>query len=593
MSKITKEKIIENAKKFNFSDNAIKVLLARTLQKDKQGNVKETIEQAYERTAKVLAEPDKLFGASTKEVKRTEKKFFEVMSNKEFFSNRCINNAGRKYPHQQLAACYVLPIKDDLEYIYDILYKAAFIQKWDGAAGIDYSVLRPKGDLVGSTGGKSSGPISFMKLFNYSSVIISDGGLRRGANMAVLRVDHPDIEEFIKCKQNTDQLDLFNISVAVTDEFMNSLKKDKEYWLINPRTKVNVKKISAKYIFDLIAQNAHKTGDPGLVFIDEINRTNPTPYIGEITAVNLCGEQPLLPFESCNLGNIILPSMTKVTSRGTEIDWDKIEKTVYTGVHFLDNTIEANNYLFKEIEDIVKNGNRKIGLGIMGFADLLIMLNIPYNSKEGLDIGEKIMKYINDKSHEASSELAKKRGNFKNFKNSLWDQRGYKYMRNATTTTVAPTGTLSVMLDCSPGIEPVYAFAYTRWGLKSSEKKENFYYFDNKLEKILKDKWLYSKELINKIVKTGSIQNIKEIPDEIKKVYVNSYDITPKWHIKMQSAFQKHVDSAITKTVNMSSTSSVEDVKESYILAYEYKCKGITIYRDKSKSEQVMSIGKK
>ncbi len=588
----TEEEILQDAKQFPLTENAIKVIMKRNLRKDKEGNIIELPSDMFRRTSKVLSQIEKKFKTSQKEIKELEEKFFHALAFQDFLANRPLKNAGRKYPFQQFAACYVFPIYDDLNKIFEVLQRSAFIQKWDAAAGIDYSVLRPRGDRIGSTGGKSSGAVSFMTLFDKVSEIISDGSLRRGANMGVLRIDHPDIEEFIEAKQTPGVLEYFNISVAITDKFMKAVEEDSDFDLINPRNKKVFKTVKARKLWDKIIESAWASAEPGLIFVDEIERKNPTPHVGKMTAVNLCGEQPLLPWESCNLANIKLTNFLIEKNGEKEIDWDRLKETVFLAVRFLDNTIEAGDFFYKEIEDMVRNGNRKIGLGIMAFADMLIELNIAYDSQKARDLAEKLMKFINDSAIEASIDLAKKRGNFPNFKGSVWDKKGFKYMRNAALTTVAPTGSLSVIANCSSGIEPLFALSYTRFGLKdSSGKEEKFAYLNDKLLERLKKEWIYSKELVNKINKKGSIQDIDEIPDEIKKVFKTAMDISATDHVKMQASFQKYVDSAITKTINLPNSATLEDIENAYKLAYKLKCKGITVYRDKSRDKQVLHVG--
>lgn len=590
----TEKEILENAKKLGLSDNSIKVIMKRNLWKNKEGEIIELPEDMFRRAAKVLSGVEKEFGTTKKEIRELEEKFFTMMSNQDFLSNRVLKNAGREFPFQQFAACYVFPIKDDLDFIFKILKRSAFIQKWDAACGIDYSVLRPRNDIVASTGGKSSGPISFMTLFNRVSEVISEGSLRRGANMGVLRVDHPDIEEFIHAKKEPGVLECFNVSVGITDKFMKAAENGEEYSLINPRTGKEAKKLDAKVILKQIIESAWESAEPGLIFLGEIARGNPTPHIGEMTAVNLCGEQPLLPWESCILGNIKLTNFVKDVGGKREIDWDKLREIIHLGIRFLDNAVEANNYSYKEIEDIVKNGNRKVGLGVMAYADLLFELSIAYDSEEGVDVGRKLMKFIRDEAEAASGELAKKRGNFPNYKGSKWDENGIKHIRNACLTTVAPTGSLSVIANCSSGIEPVFALAFTRYALGTDEEnKEKMFFVNKKLEQTLKKEWLYSEERIKKIIDKGSIQKIDAIPDKIKEIFVTSMDIEPEWHIKMQAAFQESVDSAVSKTINMSKDATVEDVESAYLLAYKLKCKGITVYRDQSRQSQVLTIGDK
>jgi ribonucleoside-diphosphate reductase alpha chain len=458
----------------------------------------------------------------------------------------------------------------------------ALIHKSGGGTGFSFSHLRPRGDIVKTTEGMASGPISFMRVFDVSTDVIKQGGKRRGANMGILHITHPDIIAFIKAKAQEGFLTNFNISVTVTDEFINAVKNDGTLKLVNPRTKEVVNELKAKEVWKLIVENAWKTGDPGLIFIDEVNRHNPTPQVGRIEATNPCGEQPLLPYESCNLGSINVAKMV----RDNQIDWEKLRHTVHMTVHFLDNVIEANRYPLLQIGKITY-ANRKIGLGIMGWADLLVQLKIPYDSEEALKLGEKLMKFIEEEGHKKSIELGETRGSFPNFKGSLWEQKGYKAMRNATVTTVAPTGTISVIAGCSSGIEPLFAIAFIRNVMDGTQLLEVNQHF----EKTAKERRFYSKELMEKVSQLGSIKIFLEIPDDVKRVFVTAHDVAPPWHVRMQAAFQKYTDNAVSKTVNLPHTATVKDVEEIYRMANELKCKGITVYRYGSKKEQVLYIG--
>jgi len=420
-----------------------------------------------------------------------------------------------------------------------------------------------------------------MRVFDVATDVIKAGGKRRGAMMGILRVDHPDIEEFITAKQKPGVLSNFNISVAVTDDFMEKLEADEEYWLINPRNKRKVRKLKARYIWNLIAESAWKSGDPGVVFIDEVNRHNPTPEVGRIEATNPCGEQPLLPYESCNLGSINLSRMVE----NGKINWKKLRKTVRNAVHFLDNVIDANKFPLKKIEQMTK-ANRKIGLGIMGFADMLIKLGIPYNSEKALKLAEKLMKFITDEARKKSVELGEERGSFPNFDKSIWKDK-YSAMRNATVTTIAPTGSISIIAGCSSGIEPLFAISFIRNVLGGTRLFE----INPLFELTAKERGFYSAKLLEKIAKTGSVQKIKEVPDDVKKIFVTALDISPEWHVKMQAAFQKYTDNAVSKTVNLPFEASVEDVRKIFELAWKLKCKGVTVFRYGSKPEQVLYIG--
>ena len=563
------------------TENAIRVLEKRYLLKDENGNVVETPDQMFRRVAHDISLADEKYG---EDAKKTEKEFYEIMSDLLFIPNSpTLMNAGTSI--QQLSACFVIPVDDSMASIFEAVKHTALIHQSGGGTGFSFSRIRPKGDIVKSTGGIASGPISFMKVFNAATDVIKQGGRRRGANMGILHVTHPDILDFIKCKDNPKELTNFNISVTVTDEFMEKVKKGEEYDLINPRTKKPVGKLNAKEIFDLITEHAWKTGEPGIIFLDEINRRNPTPNAGMIESTNPCGEQPLLPYESCNLGSINLSKFVE----GNDINWEKLKYVVWKAVHFLDNVIDRNKYPIPQIKKMTL-ANRKIGLGVMGFADLLIKLKIPYDSDEALKIAEKIMSFIEKEGKLASIELGKKRGSFPNFKGSLLEKK-YEAMRNATVTTIAPTGTISIIAGCSSGIEPLFAISFVRNVL---DKGDKLYELNPYFEKIAKEMGFYSDELMKKIAdNNGSVQGIEEIPIELQRIFVTALDISPEWHVKMQAAFQKYTDNATSKTINLREEATIEDVRNAYMLAYQLKCKGITVYRYGSRPEQVLVVKEK
>lgn len=562
------------------SINAIKVLEKRYLKKDDNGKVIETPRGMLKRVSSNIAEADKKYEGFN--AKKSEKIFFDMMVNNEFLPNSpTLMNAGKAL--QQLAACFVLPVEDSMEKIFESVKNTALIHQSGGGTGFSFSRIRPRNDIVTSTKGQASGPLSFMTVFDAATETVKQGGTRRGANMAILRIDHPDILDFIVAKERNDVLNNFNISVAITEKFMEAVLNDEPYELINPRNKQPVKSLNAKRVFDLMVTMAWKNGEPGIVFIDRINRDNPTPHIGEIESTNPCGEQPLLPYESCNLGSINLSNHYK----DGDVDWEKLKTTIKNSVHFLDNVIDMNNYPIKEIHDMV-HANRKIGLGVMGWADLLIKVGIGYNSEEAVEKAEQVMKFINDESKAASIELAKKRGVFKNFKGSIFDNPEAEPIRNATTTTIAPTGTLSILGNCSSGIEPLFAISFIRNIMDNTEMLEVNPLFKEKI----KEEGLYSDALMRSIAKKGTIQHIEGIPDHLKKVFVTSHDIEPIWHVKMQAAFQRHVDNAVSKTVNFPYFATTNDVEDVFMLAYREGCKGITIYRDGSRESQVLNIEK-
>jgi ribonucleoside-diphosphate reductase alpha chain len=558
--------------------NALEVLKARYLLRDEKENIIETPTRLFERVAKATAKVDKTFGENPE---KSQKTFYEMMSKLEFIPNTpTLFNAGTDIG--QLSACFVLPVGDSLESIFNTVKNMALIEQTGGGVGFDFSRLRPRGDIVRSTKGVASGPVSFMRIFDTATEVIKAGGKRRGAMMGILRVDHPDVLEFITAKQNPTFLSNFNVSVAVTDEFMQKVEANEEYWLINPRNKEKVKQLKAKEVWNLMARSAWASGDPGVVFIDEINRHNPTPQLGKIESTNPCGEQPLLSYESCNLGSINLSRMVK----NSKIDWKKLRETVRNAVHFLDNVVDANVYPLKEIADITR-ANRKIGLGVMGFADMLIMMGVPYDSEEALKLGEQVMKFIEEEAHKKSTEIGEERGSFPNFEKSIWKEK-YSAFRNATVTTVAPTGTISIIAGCSSGIEPLFAVSFMRNVLGGTRLFETNALF----EETAKARGFYSAKLLEEIARTGSVQKIDGVPEDVKRLFVTALDIDPVWHIRVQAAFQKNTDNAVSKTVNLPNDAKMEDVRAIYDLAWKLKCKGVTVFRYGSKPEQVLYIGK-
>ncbi len=567
------------------SENAILVLKRRYLKKDDNGEVIEGPEDMFRRVARTISEVERIYGGGDREVGHWEEVFYHMMTGFKFLPNSpTLMNAGRELG--QLAACFVLPVEDSMEGIFEALKNAALIHKSGGGTGFSFSRLRPKNSKVGSTGGVASGPVSFMRIFDVATEQVKQGGTRRGANMGILRVDHPDIMEFIHSKRGEDALSNFNISVAVTEDFMGALLTGNSYELINPRDGSAAGRLDAGYVFEQIVESAWETGDPGVIFIDRINQYNPTPDLGEIEATNPCGEQPLLPYEACILGSINLAKFVKGPIMRGYMDLDSLRETIVNAVRFLDNAIDASRFPLEEVDRMAK-GNRKIGLGVMGFADMLMHLGIPYDSEEGISKAEEIMAFVNEKAHEASLSLAKERGVFPNFEKSVFRGQNGKRYRNAAITTIAPTGTLSIIAGCSSGIEPVFALSFVRKVMDNDELPETNFY----LLKVLKDLRLDNAQLLKEIHRKGGIQEIDEIPGEIKRVFVTAHDIEPHWHVRMQAAFQRFTDNAVSKTVNLPREATVEDVKRCYLLAHELGCKGITIYRDGSKKYQVLNKG--
>jgi ribonucleoside-diphosphate reductase alpha chain len=579
----TTEEIISES---GLTDTAIQVLERRYLLRDKRGKVIETPEEMFRRVARAVAAAELNYNPDA-DVKAVEDEFFKLMYGLDFLPNSpTLMNAGKKLG--QLSACFVLPVDDSMESIFDAVKYTALIHKSGGGTGFAFSRLRPENDVVGSTGGVASGPVSFMRAFDTVTDVTKQGGTRRGANMGILSIDHPDIMKFITAKEDKNALTNFNISVALTEKFMEAVNKGDDFELINPRTKEVFKKRNAKEVFDKIVDMAWRTGDPGIVFIDRINESNPTPHLGKIESTNPCGEQPLLPYESCNLASINLSRMMKKKGNAYEIDYPRLAQTVKTAVRFLDNVIDVNRFPLPQIEKMTKR-TRKIGLGIMGFADMLLMLGVPYNSEDALRVATEVMRFINEEATKASVELGKERGVFPAFKGSVYDVPDGPRLRNATRTTIAPTGTLSMIAGCSSGIEPLFALSYTKTVLDGTPFVEVNKYF----EEAAKKGGFYSEELMKKLAEGAHLADIKDIADEIKRIFVTAHEITPEWHVKMQAAFQKSTDNAVSKTINFPQSATREDVANAYRLAYEEGLKGITIYRDRSRDTQVLTTGKK
>lgn len=596
----------------DFKGNALTVLSKRYLIKNDQGEPIETPAQLVQRVASNVARAELNYPGGQARCAELSQRYYELMASCEFLPNSpTLMNAGKGSP-QQLSACFVIPVEDAIDSIFDAVKHAAIIHKTGGGTGFSFSRLRPKNDRVRSTKGVSSGPVSFMRVFNAATEAIKQGGARRGANMGILRVDHPDIQEFIHCKADMTSVTNFNISVAVTEKFMDAVEKGEDYELVNPKTGKVVGKANAREVFNQMVDNAWNNGDPGIVFIDRINRDNPTPKLGSMESTNPCGEQPLLPYEACNLGSVNLAKMLKrvdapsneitidgYTSRnllrdGTAwiIDWSKLGEVVRLSIRFLDDVIDQSDFPLEQIADIVKNGNRKVGLGVMGFADMLFMLGIAYNTPEAAAVGEAIMSFIQTRAVEASRVLASERGAFGNYQGSVFTDPKHTWYseaarRNATVTTIAPTGTISIIANCSSGIEPLFAISFHRKVLDGAELVEVHPYF----EEVARTRGFYTPALMREIAMRGSCQEVSDVPEDVRGVFITSHDISPKWHLEHQAAFQRFTENAVSKTVNFPNSASREDVADVYMLAYHKGCKGVTIYRDGSRSVQVLNVG--
>jgi len=567
--------------------NAVEVLRRRYLLKDEARRVVETPSELFRRVAHHVAQTEANYGPESR-VHEVEDAFYRMMRNREFMPNSpTLMNAGT--PLGQLSACFVIPVDDSVEGIFKALADMARIHQTGGGTGFGFSRLRPRGDLVGSTKGRASGPVSFMGIFDKATEVIVQGGRRRGANMGVLRCDHPDIIDFIEAKVGSNALRNFNLSVGVTDRFMRAVVQNRPFDLVNPRTGRSVKRMGAHSLFDLIVNAAWRTGDPGLIFLDHVNRANPTPSLGSIEATNPCGEVPLLPYESCILASINLDKMTTDDDTGrltgkARVDWDKLRDRIHWGVRFLDDVIDVNRFPLESIR-VATTGNRKIGLGIMGFADMLIRLGIPYGDRAAVTFAGRLMRFVRQESLAASERLAAERGVFPNFAGSVHAAAG-REVRNATVNTIAPTGTISIIAGCSSGIEPLFAISFVRNVLSGTRLFESHPLF----EKIARDRGFHSRELLAEVARQPSLAEVKGVPSDVKKLFMTAFDVAPRQHLEIQAAFQKYTDNAVSKTINLPADSTVEDVREIYLLAHRLRCKGITVYRYGSKPGQVLSV---
>lgn len=563
--------------------NAEIVLQKRYYRRDLNGTVLENSTDLFWRVASNVALEEKKYKKSPWKADALARSFFDMMTEWKFLPNSpTLMNAGTDLG--QLSACFVLPVGDSIEEIFDAVKYAAMIHKSGGGTGFSFSRIRPKESRVGSTGGVASGPLSFLKIFNTATEQIKQGGTRRGANMGILRVDHPDIIEFIRAKERDGEYNNFNLSIALTEAFMQAVEKEENFPLINPATNEKTGELNAREVFEILVQKAWESGDPGIVFIDRINRDNPTPHQGEIESTNPCGEQPLLPYEACNLGSINLAKFFIKDQKGYDaIDWDELRRVLHLSVRFLDNVIDASRFPLERITDMV-HSNRKIGLGVMGWADLLFLLEIPYDSQRAIDLAEKLMDFVSTEARIGSMELAQERGAFPEYPQSTFAAKKEGPYRNATVTTIAPTGTLSIIAGCSSGIEPLFALCFARNVMDGERLVEVNPYF----EEALKVSGAYSTKLMEEVANKGSVANMDFLPEELRDIFVTAMDIDPIWHLKMQAAFQDNTDNAVSKTVNLPNSASVDDIRRIYWLAYELGCKGVTVYRDGSKSVQVL-----
>ncbi|MFA5007641.1 MAG: vitamin B12-dependent ribonucleotide reductase [Candidatus Omnitrophota bacterium] len=571
----------------NFSPNALVVLKKRYLKKNEKGQIVENPVELVERVSSAIASVEKKYGATKEKAEEVKKNFFEIIANLEFVPNSpTLMNAGKDLG--QLSACFVVPVEDSMDSIFDAIKATALIHKTGGGTGFSFSRLRHKNSVVKSTGGVASGPVSFMKVFDAATQAVKQGGTRRGANMGMLRIDHPDVLEFIKCKEKEGDISNFNISVALTDDFMEKVLKEEDYNLIDPHSGETCSRVNARDTFNAIADYAYKNGEPGIIFIDRMNEGNPTPHLGVIESTNPCGEQPLLPYESCNLGSINLSKFLREVNNEFEIDWERLRDVTFLAVRFLDNVIDANKFPLPQIkENTLKT--RKIGLGTMGFATMLGFLGIAYDSDEAIELAKRLMDFIYKNAKEESMKLARERGVFPAWRGSTWDKKAAR-IRNATLTTIAPTGTISIIAGpTSSGIEPNFSLCYSRNVLEGEKLLE----IDPAFEYTAKKEGFYSEDLMKKIAAGESIQNMKEVPEKFKKIFKTAMEISPLWHIKMQAAFQEFTDNAVSKTINLPNNATIDDVKESYLLSYKLRCKGITVYRDGSRSVQVLTVDKK
>lgn len=561
--------------------NAIKVLARRYLLRDEKGEIVETPSMMFRRVARAVAAAEKQYDPGA-DVSAVEQDFYEMMASLEFMPNTpTLMNAGT--PLGQLSACFVLPVEDSLESIFTTLKHMALIHQSGGGTGFSFTRLRPRGDMVRTTKGVASGPVSFMKIYDEATNIIKQGGKRRGANMGILNADHPDIVEFVTAKSDPQVLSNFNLSVGVTDDFMDCVRRGRDYPLVNPRTGQVVRQMKARALFDLIVASAWRTGDPGLIFLDEINRRNPTASLGRIDATNPCGEQPLHPYESCNLGSL---NVARFVTADGKVDWERLRRRIWSAVRFLDNVIDVNRYPVPEIERMVK-ANRRIGLGIMGFAEMLVRLGIPYDDERALGMAEKLMRFFFEESHRASERLGRQRGSFPNFARSAWAGR-YEAMRNATCNTIAPTGTISIITGATSGIEPMFSVSFVREVMEGTQLLET----NPAFEEIARRRGFYSRELLLEIAKRGTVRGLKAVPRDVQRLFVTALEIDPEWHVRIQAAFQKWTDNAVSKTINLPEHATPESVRAAYLLAHRLKCKGITVYRYGSKPSQVLYIGR-